>query len=447
MNIEKEGIFKVFPQDKKICFETKSPFKFFRKEYTKFHTYKSAYEVAHLLLGESKDERFKYTAKPQVKFKLFVEVFGVTASAYLRHHTALMIKMWLDPYKNIIDGIGYDRTRRAIPHIVGRVWSLSTTLDELLGDGLDNLSGIVVALKKTPFQLKYTLGKGLWKTVCRNSKTRNYFLAKAIIANEIDFGGRAVQPKHLVETLNSLPSGVLGVIGKVDLDSFYYSYRNTLASALVKDQKRVLSSNGYYGLEVWGRKYSLALNTYRDTKRLSEQLGEKFDVKWSLKTMQKKHEEYTEKYELKRFSKDPYESLSKMKDVKFVLGEATAELIMSPFDLRQEGIEMRHCVASYSPSVAAGNFIVFSIKCGDSRSTLGIRVRDTGRIGCSPPRFFEVVDNPPYSEVEKISTYKIFSYEFGQHYSYCNGEVTCKDSLAVAEYVIRKLNGEIDEAN
>lgn len=154
--------------------------------FKKFYTYESIYNFAEAMLSKYREgfTQTKKTMHPKNIYKDFFNLFGVTASVAYRHHTSISLSIWVDPFKNLLDGIAYNNKRKAEGYIVTRVWENEPIVREVLADGLDNIASLVAVFGKTPTELRKLLGKSLWRKLSNNSKSRNYLLCKVILSQE-----------------------------------------------------------------------------------------------------------------------------------------------------------------------------------------------------------------------------------------------------------------------
>lgn len=154
---------------------------------------------------------------------------------------------------------------------------------------------------------------------------------------------------------------------------------------------------------------------YRDTQRMAVQLNIPFNPKWSMGKMIEKHEDFTHRINIGRYSPEKLKSVSKVKVKDLEYDGYRVTLLQSPLEIRTEGQVMKHCVGSYSSAVSEGNYLIYSItKEGVRSSTLGISINNT-------------------KDDRK-------NYSFSQHYKHCNGRVTCEIEKSLGGKVINLLN-------
>ena len=392
--------------------------------FKKFYTYDSLYNFAESMLLKYRGgfNQTKETMHPKNIYKDFFNLFGVTASVAHRHHTSISLSIWVDPFKNLLDGIAYNNKRKAEGYVVTRVWENEPIVREVLPDGLGNIASLVAVFGKTPAELRKFLGKSLWRKLSNNSKTRNYLLCKVLLSQE-RYNPRESDEERLGDIkdnllfLNTLPSGVLRVVDYFSLDEFKYAYDKILRVRSVKVQVETLRGSREYHNNLGDLRRLIAI--FKDTKRMSGMLNLPFNSEWSEKTLKNKHDVYMSIYEEGRFSKDPFSCVEKLQGKEtFTSKGVVAKLIKSAYDLNVEGRELRHCVSSYYDLVGEGRYIVYSIISKEQRSTLGIRV----------------------TSIWKAPEIQVLYFK-DQIYGACNSQVTCKDTLEVVELILSELNG------
>ena len=412
--------------------------------FKKFYTYESVYNFAEAMLLRYREGfiQTKETMHPKNIYKDFFNLFGVTASVAYRHHTSISLSIWVDPFKNLLDGIAYNNKRKAEGYIVTRVWENEPIVREVLADGLDNIASLVAVLGKTPAELRMVFGKSLWRKLSNNSKSRNYLICKMILSQE-RYNPRESDEERLGNIkdnllfLSTLPSGVLRVVDYFSLDEFKYAYDKILRGRSVREQVGTLRGSVAY-CNILGDLRSL-VDIFKDTKRMSGMLNLPFNPEWSEKTLKNKHDEYMSIYEEGRFSKEPFSCVEKLQGKEtFNSKGVVAKLIKSAYDLNVEGREMKHCVSSYSNLVGEGQYIVYSIISKEQRSTLGIRV--TTNLGIPEVKVLSPKDQRSTEEIEVTTRWNVL-YSKDQIYGSCNSQVTCKDTLDMVELILSELNG------
>lgn len=301
-------------------------------------------------------------------------------------------------------------------------------LDQCEDDGIENIAPICLLLKANPSECKAQLGKSLWKTLCKNSLTKNVLIYKQAtksIAWNYEYNTVGII-KNQLELLNSFKSKHL-------------KRGNNIRGTEVGRFDR-------YGLWVnnTGGSYNLAL----DTDRMSKDLNEKFSLKWSPTKMQKMHDRYSltlQKQREEELLKRQAEHNTQWEAVERYLPCDTIELdgyvatlIKTPLELHREGEAMHHCVGSYASSVKSGDYLVYSItKDGERVSTLGMihtKVVKTleGNVKLGG---ISTLTTKDFSEVVAVD----------QHYGKHNSKVIEETPLQLANLVVESLNKLLEE--
>lgn len=254
-------------------------------------------------------------------------------------------------------------------------------LQQCYKDGIINVTPYVFAFSMTPKQLKEVFGKGKWKKLCKNSFSRNKLLIMASRSCSI------TSSKVSKYDYNSIPSTILKAIPDIlSTDPDYGGYATKHFKGKYSNREEL-------------RKY---FSLFRDTKRMTIQLGQKFYYNWSPTELETKHEEFTEALNERSYSKEVFPLVKILRNKgkgKFETKckSYSADVIESAFSLRVEGESMHHCVANYFCDCYDANYVVFSIKDskGKRYSTLGIRIRNGKFIMEQHYKAFnKVVDDP-----------------------------------------------------
>ena len=115
---------------------------------------------------------------------------------------------------------------------------------------------------------------------------------------------------------------------------------------------------------------------------MADQLNEDYNVDWSIRKWQEKHDTFTKKVNAKRDSPEHIEWLSKLPESiqKVEHRGITARVLKSPLEIRTEGDSMRHCVGSYTSMVESGDYLVYSTSGDDvNPTTIGLRLLSNGK--------------------------------------------------------------------
>jgi len=227
-------------------------------------------------------------------------------------------------------------------------------MDQALKDNQENIIPILLILGDDAKACKESLGKGLWKKVCRNSLTRNGLIYQHCNNRSIELEDTLKIPSTLLKEHSRSNSGW----GR---ESVLWSVETLKSSKRLKDSKTLLH-----------RLQDLAA----DTRKMSGQLSLPFNFKWSENKMKEKHEEYTLKINLLKDIEDTKEFTCCSTLIPSVGYKGyTATLLNTKKLVKEEGVEMKHCVGSYAEDCALGRYAVYSItdEEGSRFSTLGLR--------------------------------------------------------------------------
>lgn len=331
--------------------------------------------------------------------KEFTKKYGMTPTTFSKMHNKLVTDLWIDPVRELSKRLCFDNSRRPKEYLMHKLHDNLPAIKQAQEDGIDNVIPLLMATGSSPEQLKKDLGKSLWKSLCKNSFTRNSHIAKLVMRLPHYYGNN-------LKLLNSFPSKYLKKGGR-----FYLDF--TEASLWVVNNN--LYDNTY---DSPYRRHSGFIHLYGDTETMSKQLGKPFNKSWTLAQMERKHEEYTQLVNLRKFSPERLDSLEGIKVVEGSLNGYEYKLLDSRLLIANEGSEMRHCVASYIERVVSGRYLVYSItKEGKRSSTLGIDI------------FQQDIGKPS-------------KYLLNQHYGFANKCIEDENEKEVAELIIKELNKE-----
>lgn len=267
-------------------------------------------------------------------------------------------------------------------------------------DGIENVIPFVVRFGKTPQELKQQFGSATWKKICKNSYSKNRFLALVSMRKPVN-----------IEDYIEVP---------YTLTKFYtvYSHKNLwkhIKSSGVPMKYFNTSWHASLSNHENSRKAKAIVDTFMDTYRMSTRLNQAFNPEWSVRRMQEEHNRLAllQRDFLRKQDPDStrYDSLQKLPEVKY--NDVTAVPLLTKSEIIAEGEIMRHCVGGYSRSCANGRYVVYSLQRGTERSTLG---------------------------VSRFATEKGVTYALSQHYGKSNSGVDDADFLITAKAVIKQLN-------
>jgi len=356
---------------------------------------------------------------PKFNKRFFMEVFNL----WVKPHKETLFKTGALVFvKNNFSGdIGKKLFSSSV--FVKNFWLQIENIQQAEKDNNEHLLPLIVFFNKSPCELKKLTGKALWKKICKNTRSRNILLMQSlfkmtalIVSNE----NKVLLLKHLIQISSTNLKHI----------SLYHQYQASLKSSPIRDY--FSQSLFYLGVMVYCEQnkpknktlsdHSL-INIVQDTKKMADDLGGKFSLKWSLRRMNEMHEKYTQKANIKYFQtmlKKYEHSFDWLLNFKYIedrintdtiKGGLSIALIDTPEKLYTEAKVMKHCIISYCDYIASQKYIVFSIKSHCFRSTLGLYRDDTNQ-----------------------------SWSLDQHYGKYNELITSKAALEVEKEIISLLN-------
>jgi hypothetical protein len=313
-----------------------------------------------------------------------------------------MLEVWVDPIRPLVEKycsmIGYRRGWDV--NLVRALWERLDEVSQALEDNQESLVPFILQDHDLK-QLKDSLSKKGWKKLCNNSISRNQRLA---IADTCEVGEYINIPTTLLRQIFNKNHPMM----KPDMESIDWFLNNYKGHTTLDQRSERLRM----------------MTIYKDTQRMSVQLGEDFNPKWSYRRISEKHEEFTRAIHRRHYSDDvfPWTTLLPEEVKKVEHEDYTATLLDNALAIREEGDSMGHCVGSYAVRSSNADYMVYSITKGDERvSTLGINV-----------------DNHISKEEHKPRALR-GGYRFNQHYGKYNSYVTDEDVKTLESKVLMKL--------
>ena len=226
------------------------------------------------------------------------------------------------------------------PYMVETAMKNKHLIDQAVKDRTINLIPLMLEFEEDPQQLRKRFGKGLWKQLAHTSKTRMKHLAPLL--------------KESTELI-SMRTGILPLV------SSYYMHSMEIKGCLLTAAK----------IAPRIKDFDSTVDIVRDTIRMAERAGVEVNHNWSYRRWSEEHDRLSWDVARKGYSEKKFaEHLS------FTLQGYTFTLLTSQADIAAEGMQMRHCVASYAHTASIGNYAVFKIE-GKERATLGLTITAT----------------------------------------------------------------------
>lgn len=332
--------------------------------------------------------------------KQLTELLGLTPTYYSKLLRGAMFNLWIKPHEEDIRKLcmsHYRNNHRFIPSLVKKYYNNIDLINQYKNDNQYNLLPIAFYFNKNPYELKKEFGKSIWKSLHKNSFTRNLLISKSFFHNTI-YEDSALE--HIVKLSPSL------------LCKRYVQYDKS--SSFLQNflkRERALTTKKYNVEHI-----SIMA---QDTYSMSLKLNKNFNVDWSLDKLQEKHEEYTKEIQKNRYPDTFIKSLKDITPKEFINSEYIAILLTTPYKINLQGKQQHHCVGSYIQRVQEGDYLVYDIqKNGVTVSTLGL----------SKTHF-----------TERISIIKDKEWKINQHYGSCNSQVD-EQSAIFANELLKEVN-------
>lgn len=278
---------------------------------------------------------------------------------------------------------------------------------EALEDNCKNVLPLIIALNRSTKELKELFGKGLWKSLCKNSFTRNMYLGYLA---KLYWSFNACNSRT-IQSLQYAPSTLLKSTILYDLRRWF---QGTVRDASSEIRCVILQSviawvvnNNNRSLTKFVRDYGPELHILLDTFNMLPVLVSPTEIlkisKMDRVQLRLFHDNLAVKartgyYETVNFP-------SSLPD-DFTVDGISVSFIRDTKRLAEEGASMHHCVASYAKRCVSGEYIVVSLISNSGRSTLGLCKRQY-------PEFLNLKQSPAVLDS---------NYIVNQHTSYCNGK-------------------------
>ncbi|WP_299948227.1 PcfJ domain-containing protein [uncultured Microbulbifer sp.] len=325
-----------------------------------------------------------------------------------RRIVASSLSLWIDPIRRYLDissfySTGFKNYYRVSQ--VLRTWKHLQKVKCADKDNQQNIIPLITYFGATPEKLKIKFGKGIWKKLCKKSKTTNKYIViilEYFFNDKSRVGGVINFDRHLV---------VLNTLCRLKASLIAYIHRNKyLIDDFRKDVHRTET------LFFWLNDNALVSNPNDltemmyiciDTERMSNHLGQVFRP-WKRASMIKRHDKFSKAITARQYTDKPFENLPEI-DNKITISGINILLLRSPWQVANEGYEMNHCIASYIELIQSGLYLAFSLKSKNGRSTLGVYKKGS-------------------------------RYIKDQHCTFGSRTVTEKNTILAEKYIVNNLN-------
>lgn len=308
---------------------------------------------------------FHYKSKPYAV--TFTEKYQITPKNLLKTLRGFVYNTKIKPVEKWVNILARGYNKGAFKWgVVEDINRRVSMIETMTTDGLEHLIPLVLVVpveESEPTKyLKNLLGKSNWRQFCKNSMTRNALIVKKYqhrITN-----GLHIPSSFLKYSID--PSGVLPSTYEVN-PSVYKDILNS---------NKVSTKEGRESISRDCRMYHDTINMYSKAHGVTRQ--EALQVHAKVKTfnrIKELHEHYTLLINLKMDASynTPFEWMKDMQQTGKISGHDYV-IHDTIADIKQEGVQMKHCVGSYGDSVKGGRYMVVSFRQdGDRLSTLGLR--------------------------------------------------------------------------
>lgn len=255
----------------------------------------------------------------------------------------------------VVNSFGSGRLRkdRYVPNFaVSNYFKRIDSIEQLEKDKMENMIPFIIALDLNVKSLRSKIGKGLWKSLLRNSLKRNQRICQLLGMRNFYEVRDKVKHVELIKKLNSVgnfPKNIKITGPKALMCSRLLDYSNNL-----KVKERDLDE----GIII-------------DCINMFDQQGIAFNQNWSMNRVKREHDEISRviaERKIQERHKNLHKEFKNVEGIKDDILPDGCSILRTPHLLALEGLEMGHCVSSYSQSCESGSSIV--IKSTSPRATI-----------------------------------------------------------------------------
>jgi len=298
------------------------------------------------------------------------DALGTSAASFARMLNGAMYRCHVVPNKDIHSRLAYTGVfgynDQRIPNINAKIGIIR----QYQKDGNNHLAGFG-ALIGDAMQAKSLLGKGLWKKLCVNSRTRNDLIVHYGLSI-IESCPKAVEDiKFLIDIAMKIPSTVLrklSILSKLDIYTIQKISTKIDIIRLIRQRKKVPLSMIDADL------ISQTRNIIYDTQHMCKQLEEPFNPEWCFKRMLEEHDIMTTKIAVLGTTTTPIPLLKPFSKIIRCGNDITAVLLDNSRKIVTHGVEMHHCVGSYVGRVIEGKYVIYKLNRKCDISTIGFAI-------------------------------------------------------------------------
>ncbi len=377
--------------------------------------------------------------------KLYCAYLG---SKFNQRFQKISYALWVGNNEKMIHRFCH-RGRKLCNDLVYRFHYFQPLIQKALSNNEQHLIPLLLLLGVDVNTLKAGLGATLWKSLCKNTMSRNHaicacatFIAplKNHTAIHIQYHEAQAPAIHtyspalagpIIEHLNKLPTTLLTC-------SYFHRTLNYANDYMNLDDDNPMSSTTVHEriLQVFQKIAHFAAakrkisdrdfirNTHQlinDCHRMASELEVSINADWSLARLAREHKSLVKRYNAIVYAHyhEPYDFLVPwVKTIHFK--NILVTLLECRYALVQEGIEMDHCVASYHYEVRNGHSILFSLRNPQNyRTTLQL-----------------TIDSPESSHA---------TLQINQHKSFHDDDVVDPDFIEAAKHVLATQQAVISQ--
>ena len=334
-----------------------------------------------------------YWHKPDIiaNYNKAGDMLGVSVAAFAKMLNGAMARAYITPNYAYIKRFAY--VRGYLNHAIAKlVISNKMLISEYCVDSNEHLAAFALLFGSAK-TAKEACGKGLWKSLAKNSKSRNDIIAKTILESVCFSYIEEAAAVDMCRRLQTVPSSLLHLPQIIHISSILDNSVNKTIELIGKPLYKIQ-----------GPQVDKVNALVRDCKRMLE---DAYNPKWSLKRIMEEHDKESKRLQALKYTADefPYCTVLPPTISGGIDGKAfTATLVRSALDLNNLGVDERHCIGSYYRECARSSYVVY------------------------------VITDDAEEMISSLGMY-IHSVAFTQHYHACNSPVEDTARIAFAETV------------